>query len=81
MDQGARMEVLMAEREIYRVSVPDSEKSLMDDTPDEYSVVVPEDTPDCRCLIRGRYDRRWHTNVSARWLVRHLIEKMGVSNG
>jgi hypothetical protein len=63
----------MSDREIYRIVVPKQEQSLLDDTPLEYRVVVP-DAP-CCCIIHGRYGKRWHSNVSARWLVRHLIEE------
>jgi hypothetical protein len=58
---------------MYRVSVPPDERNLVDDTPEEYLVV---DADGVCCLIYGRYDGLWHCNVSARWLVRHLIETL-----
>lgn len=61
-------------RIIYRVTVPLSAKTLCDDTPDEYRVEVPPNAH-VACIIYGRYGKRWHANVSARWLVRHLIDK------
>jgi hypothetical protein len=56
---------------VYRVSAPPDERNLVDDTPEEY-IVMEDDC--CCCLIYGRYGGLWHCNVSARWLVRHLIE-------
>jgi hypothetical protein len=56
---------------VYRVTVPEDERSMIDDTPDEYLVTKSDG---CCCLIYGRYGGLWHCNVSARWLVRHLLE-------
>ena len=64
------------DRVIYEVAVPHDEQSMLDDTPEEYRVVIPTYAP-VACVIHGRYGKRWHANVSARWLVRHLIERLG----
>jgi len=67
---------------IYSVCVPSEQHNLCDDTPDEYRVEIPANSP-VRCIIYGRYGKRWLPNVSARWLVRHLIEqtqRSGVAN-
>jgi hypothetical protein len=71
------------EREIYRVSVPPDQRTLCDDTPEEYRVEVPvSDGPvgsPVSCIIYGRYGNRWIANISARWLVRHLIGDLGTA--
>jgi len=63
-------------RVIYRVSVPPDERSIVDDTPEEYLVLEPDGVHDVCCLIYGRYGGLWHCNVSARWLVRHFIKAL-----
>lgn len=60
---------------LYRVEVPEAERKMLDDTPEEYAVV---DFPDAKgprpvCMIWGRYGKRWQANASGRWLVSHLI--------
>jgi hypothetical protein len=62
----------MNDATIYQIVPPQSEKTHCDDTPDEYRVDEPSDSA-VSCIVYGRYGRLWHANVSARWLVRHLI--------
>lgn len=71
---------MRSERIIYEVDVPTDQRSLADDTPNKYRVVIPEDSS-CCCIVYGFYtDKisrgRWDANCSARWLVRHLIERL-----
>lgn len=60
---------------LYRVEVPEAERKMLDDTPEEYAVV---DFPDAKsprpvCMLWGRYGTRWEANVCGRWLVAHLL--------
>lgn len=71
----------MSERIIYEVTVPEDQRSLCDDTPNKYRVVIPNHGTPCCCLVYGFYtDKvsrgRWEANCSARWIVRHLIERL-----
>lgn len=63
------------DRILYQISVPEQVRNVVDDTPEEYRVVVP-DSVKVACIIHGRYGRRWHANCSARWLVRHLLDAL-----
>ncbi len=56
----------------FMVSVPLSEQSRIDDIAEEYAVETDRAIPG-RCIIWGRYNGKWHPNVSARWLVHHLL--------
>lgn len=63
------------DRVLYQVGVPDNMRNVVDDTPEEYRVVVPDGVT-IACIIYGRYGRQWHANCSPRWLVRHLLEAL-----
>jgi len=70
----------MTERIIYEVEVPENERSLEYDIPEAYRVAVIEGLPEC--MVYGRYSKHrerpeWVPNVSARWLVKHLVDRLG----
>jgi len=79
----------MAEKEIYRVVVPEDQRTyhagLYDQTPLEYRITASmgasmhsptSSRVHYACMIHGRYPFiGWKPNASARWLVRHLIEE------
>lgn len=67
----------MSERIIYEVTVPEDQRSMMDDTPAAYRVTIPDQAGEAACcLVYGKYRSDWQANASCRWLVRHLIEKL-----
>jgi len=67
----------MSERELYRIEVPEIDRqSAYNDIPNEYRVVVPDESHGIPCLINGLYGSDWWPNCSPRWLVRHLIDKL-----
>lgn len=65
---------------VYEIEVPQAEREVIDDTPDAYRVVVPH-ASHCCCVIYGRYHGRWKANVSCRWLVMHLLDKIELLRG
>jgi hypothetical protein len=69
----------MAEKEIYRVVVPEDQLTcdpkMYDPTPREYRVVIRDDTLS-PCVIYGGYRDELSKNHKNLWLVRHLIEEL-----
>lgn len=60
---------------ILACEVPEDDRPPIDDVPEAYRVAVPDYHVPGDCIIYGRYHGKWHANVPARWLVRHLIEE------
>jgi hypothetical protein len=63
----------MSEEVLYECEVPKDQRGMLDDTPNVYRVAT---NPSCVCIIYGKYRERWEANVSARWLVRHLLDRL-----
>jgi hypothetical protein len=63
---------------LYECTVPLDQRSLLDDTPRAYRVEAGHGP--CICIIYGDYGEkereRWQANISARWLVVHLLEEI-----
>lgn len=71
-------------RIVYEVEVPVDGRLSFDGTPDTYRVVEPTDGANYSCMIYGKYRREewiWIANVSTRWLVKHLLERLKPNDG
>ncbi len=57
----------------FMVSVPASEQSRINEVAEEYAVETDNSIPG-GCIIWGRFNGKWHPNVSGRWLISHLLK-------
>ncbi len=66
------------EKIIYQVDVTPKNRDadIFTDVPEAYCVVAHGEMGGCGIVVWSLYRGNWHANCSARWLVRHLLEKV-----
>ena len=70
-------EMNLPEGETVIYHCPANDSAPMNDTPSEYAVVVHKNQQvPGGCIIYGKHRGEWMANVSARWLVLHLIRSL-----